>query len=272
MASMPQQFLRRRTAVGLVSSCICRVRQALGGLVLPIAMVLSVVSAPTALAIEVAIDVGHTLAASGAVSARGGREFDFNRVLAGKVARALANRGISVRPVNFDGRIASLEARPLAAAGSDFFFSVHHDSVQENLLEPWQWAGSPQTYSDRYIGYALFVSRDNPQFATSLRCASIIGAWLRHQGFVGAVHHADSQPGHERPFADADNAVYYYDKLIVLYRTTLPAVLFEAGIIKHRAEEMALRDPVLQERMADALATGMAACLTARDEAIDQAQ
>ena len=58
------------------------------------------------------------------------------------------------------------------------------------------------------------------------------------------------------------NAVHYYDNLVVLYRTTLPAVLFEAGVIKHRAEELELRDPQRQERMADAIATGIAACLS----------
>ena len=36
---------------------------------------------------------------------------------------------------------------------------------------------------------------------------------------------------------------------------------FEAGVIKHRDEELALLDPKRQERMADAIATGIAACL-----------
>jgi N-acetylmuramoyl-L-alanine amidase len=58
--------------------------------------------------------------------------------------------------------------------------------------------------------------------------------------------------------------VHYYDNLIVLYRTSLPAVLFEAGVIKHREEELALRDPERQARMADAIATGIAACLYVR--------
>ena len=58
-----------------------------------------------AYAAEVALDVGHTLAASGAVSARGGKEFDFNRVLAVGLASALSARGLLVRPINFDGRI-----------------------------------------------------------------------------------------------------------------------------------------------------------------------
>ena len=212
-------------------------------------------------AAEVAVDVGHTLAASGAVSARGGKEFDFNRVLASRVAKALSARDLRVRPINFDGRIESLEARPQQAAGSDFFIAIHHDSVQAELLEYWVWNGTPQTFSDRYTGFSLFVSRQNPDQATSLRCASAIGARLRRLGFTPATHHADSLSGHARPYADVDNAVHYYDNLIVLYRTRLPAVLFEAGIIKHRAEEQALRDPERQERMADAIATGIAACL-----------
>lgn len=213
---------------------------------------------------EVAVDVGHTLQASGAVSARGRKEFDFNRVLAEKLASSLAERAIAVRPINFDGRIESLAARPEQAAGADLFVSVHHDSVQAGLLEEWEWNGTKQTFSDRYTGFSLFVSRDSPDLETSLRCASAIGARLRRLGFVAATHHADSLPGRPRPYADAENAVHYYDNLVVLYRTTLPAVLFEAGIIKHRDEELALLDPVRQERMADAMASGIAACLYMR--------
>ena len=215
-------------------------------------------------AAEVAVDVGHTLADPGAISARGRAEFEFNRDLAAELAAALRNRGLRVRPVNFDGRIASLQDRPIAAAGADFFIAVHHDSVPPEWLESWQWNGVEQTYSDRYQGFALFVSRANPDPATSLRCASAIGAWLQRQGFAPATHHAFSLPGHERPYADAPNAVHFYDNLVVLYRTSLPAVLFEAGLIKHRDEELALRDPRRQARMADAIATGVAACLYAR--------
>ncbi len=222
------------------------------------------VSCSMAQATEVAVDVGHTHAASGAVSARGGKELEFNQVLAARIAPALAARGLGVRAINFDGRIESLEARPQQAAGSDFFISIHHDSVQPELLEEWEWDGVTQTYSDRHTGFSLFVSRDNPDLGTSLRCASAIGARLRRMGFSGATHHADSLPGRPRPYADADNAVHYFDNLIVLYRTTLPAVLFEAGVIKHRDEELALRNPERQARMADAIATGIAACLYVR--------
>ena len=213
---------------------------------------------------SVAVDVGHTLAASGAVSARGGKEFDFNRVLAARVVTALSSRGLGVQTINADGLIASLDERPKQAATTDFFISIHHDSVQAHLLEEWDWDGTVQTYSDRHRGFSFFVSRNNPDLETSLRCASAIGSRLRRLGFVAATHHADSLPGRPRPYADVDNAVHYYDNLIVLYRTTLPAVLFEAGVIKHRQEELELRDPQRQERMADGIATGIAACLSVR--------
>jgi N-acetylmuramoyl-L-alanine amidase len=219
---------------------------------------------PTVAATEVAVDVGHTLAAPGAISARGRKEFDFNRSLAGKIAEALASRRLDVRWINRDGRIDSLEARTMQAAGSHFFLSVHHDSVQAELLETWHWHGQAQTFSDRHRGFSMFVSRDSPDLTTSLRCASAIGARLRRMGFVPATHHADSLPGRTRPYADETHAVHYYDNLIVLYRTTLPAVLLEAGIIKHREEELELGDPVRQARMADAVATGIAACLQVR--------
>lgn len=204
----------------------------------------------------VAVDVGHTLAAYGAISARGRPEFDFNLVLASRLAGGLAEKGLRVLPVNFDGRIGSLIARPVAAGGADFFISIHHDSVQWEQLLPWRWNGQELTYSEAKRGYGLFVSARNPDPAGSLACASAMGARLRRMGFLPAPQHAQKHVA-----ADAANGVWYYDNLVVLYRTALPAVLFEAGVLKHPVEELELSDPERQARMADALATGIAACL-----------
>ena len=219
-------------------------------------VLLAACSATTLAAPLVAVDVGHGLADSGAISARGRPEFAFNRDFAGVLAGVLRDKALAVREVNFDGRIASLAARPQAAAGSDFFLSVHHDSIGQQWLKDWAWQGTPQTYTEVKRGFGLFVSLQNPGLATSLRCASTIGALLRRAGFVPSDWHARKhQP------ADAENGVWYYDNLVVLYRTSLPAVLFEAGVIKHRDEELELLDPARQARMADAVATGIAACL-----------
>lgn len=215
-------------------------------------------SAATVMAAEVALDVGHGLKDGGAISARGRAEFEFNRDFARVLQQALEQRALKVRPVNYDGQIVALADRPAAAAGADFFLSLHHDSLSEWLLEEWEWQGTRQTFSDLYSGFSLYVSRDNPDTTTSERCASAIGATLRRAGFVPTRHHYP-----KREWADEENAVHLYNNLVVLYRTPLPAVLFEAGVIKHRDEELLLRDPVRQARMADAVATGVAACLYA---------
>lgn len=204
----------------------------------------------------VAIDVGHGLTEVGAISARGRPEFEFNRDLAGKLASAVAAHGLSVREVNFDGHIGGLFERPLVAAGSDFFVSIHHDSVSEPWLREWEFEGRTLTYTDAKRGFGLFVSAANPDLETSLRCASAMGAMLRLAGFTPSDWHARRHQA-----ADAENGVWYYDNLVVLYRTSLPAVLVEAGVIKHRDEELELLDPEHQARMTDALATGIAACM-----------
>ncbi len=204
----------------------------------------------------VAVDVGHTLAAPGATSARGRTEFEFNRDLAREVAAALVSRGIAAHLVNDDGRIASLRDRPKAVPTADFFISIHHDSVSASELKPWVWQGQTLDYNDDFAGHSLFVSHDNPDPVDSLMCASAIGARLQRLGFVPTDKNA-----RRRAWADRTNTVHWYDNLVVLYRTTLPAVLFEAGVIKHRDEELRLRDPALRQRMADGIATGVAACL-----------
>ena len=213
----------------------------------------------------VAVDVGHGLRDSGAISARGRSEFEFNREFAGVLAGALRQREMGVREINFTGDIASLAARPAQAVGSDFFIAIHHDSISQQYLKLWDWDGSELSYTELKRGFGLFVSAQSPDLATSLRCASSMGAMLRRAGFVPTPWH-----GRKHLAADAANGVWYYDNLVVLYRTTLPAVLFEAGVIKHREEELELRDPKRQALMADALATGLAACLFVREKPVPE--
>jgi N-acetylmuramoyl-L-alanine amidase len=208
---------------------------------------------------EVAVDVGHGLKDSGAISARGKPEFEFNQLLARRLAQALREHPLRVREVNFDGAIRKLAERPAQAVGSDLFISIHHDSIDEQYLQTWLWQGQTQTYTDVKQGFGLFISARNPDVATSLRCAVVMGLMLRRAGFEPSTWHERSHLA-----ADAQNGVWYYDNLVVLHAATMPAVLVEAGVIKHRDEELALLDPQRQARMADALATASAACLSVR--------
>lgn len=221
----------------------------------PILLVLAGLPAWLAAA-EVALDAGHTLADPGATSARGRGEYYFNRELAPVVQQALEARGIRVRPINYDGRIATLMARTVAARGADLFLSLHHDSLPAHEQEVWIWNDKHLTYSDKYRGFSLHVSRRNPESSVSSRCASAVGASMQLAGFVPTRHHFP-----KFPWADEVNAVHWHDNLVVLHQTLMPALLFEAGVIKHRDEELQLSDPARMARMADAIATGVAACL-----------
>jgi N-acetylmuramoyl-L-alanine amidase len=212
----------------------------------------------------VAVDVGHYAAEPGATSARGRAEFEFNRELAALVRDALEARGVRVLLVGADGGMAVLSRRTATARGADLFLSVHHDSVQPHYLEEWDHEGETWRFSDRFAGFSLFVSRRNPDLNSSLACASAIGAAMRGAGFVPSLYHAEPIPGESKPFADRTNGVHYYANLVVLHTATQPAVLFEAGVIVNRAEELALRDPATRGRMAEAVAGGVRSCLAAR--------
>jgi N-acetylmuramoyl-L-alanine amidase len=212
----------------------------------------------------VAVDVGHYLAEPGATSARGRAELEFNRDLAALVRDELQSRDIRVLLVGADGDMAVLSRRTAAARGADLLLSVHHDSVQPHYLEEWVHEGETRRFTDRFAGFSLFVSRRNPELAASLACASAVGAALRGAGFVPSLYHAEPIPGESKPFADRANGVHYYDNLVVLHTATQAAVLFEAGVIVNRVEELALREPATQRRMAAAVADGVRSCLVSR--------
>lgn len=209
----------------------------------------------------VALDVGHSLARSGAVSARGVPEFDFNLKLAQDIAAELDKAGVAVRLIGADGLADNLAERSPKAAGAQLLLSIHHDSVQPRYLRHWQHDGETRPYSDRFRGHSLFISGRNPQEARSLHCAARIGHALRRDGFIPSRHHAEPIEGEARPWADTTAGVHYYDNLVVLKTAEVPAVLLEAGVIVHRLEEKLLADTGRRARMATATARGILDCL-----------
>ena len=219
------------------------------------------VSSLTAAAATIAIDVGHYRERPGVISARGRPEFEFNLDLAHALAAALEARGDATRLIGADGGMRDLWRRPRAAGKADLFISVHHDSTRLKHQMTWTHEGAERNYSDRFAGFSLFVSRANPGRDKALRCASRIGARLRQAGFSPSLYHADPVLGENRPFADRDNGVHYFDHLAVLRRAVIPAVLFEAGVIVNRDEEIRMGDSKVRQQIAASVAEGIAACL-----------
>ena len=214
-----------------------------------------------AFAANIAVDVGHYLGKPGVISARGVTEFEYNRQLALEVAEASRRAGHRMLLIGDDGLAENLGARAPRAAGMDLFVSIHHDSVQPRFLSSWESEGETYLYSDQFAGFSLFVSRLNAHTERSLKCASAIGAALRAAGFTPSRYHADPIVGENRPFADEANGVHYFDNLAVLKTASIPALLFEAGVIVNRDEELRMRNPAVRKRIVESVVAGTGACL-----------
>jgi len=216
--------------------------------------------APTAFAASIAIDVGHYLEKPGVISARGVTEFEYNLQLSREISESLRRAGHKVILIGDDGLADNLGRRAPRASGMDLFISIHHDSVQPRFLSVWEHEGETLNYSDKFAGFSLFVSRLNGHTDASLRCASAIGAALKGAGFTPSRYHADPVLGENRPFADEANGVHYFDNLAVLKTAGIPALLFEAGVIVNRDEELRMRDPAVRQRIAGAIVSAVNTC------------
>jgi len=122
---------------------------------------------------------------------------------------------------------------------ANLFLSIHHDSVPDTFIEDWDFEGKPSRFSDRFSGYSIFVSYENPDFERSLLFARLLGNQLKLRGLHYARQYVEPFMGrYQRELLDAVAGVYRYDQLVVLKRTEMPSVLLEAGSIINRDEEL----------------------------------
>ncbi len=210
----------------------------------------------------IAIDIGHSKYAYGALSASGIPEFHFNVILAKDIIQELSSNGIDSFTIGEDGKILKLHERTQISNSKNatFFLSIHHDSVQPLYLKKQLLNGKKFYYCNKFSGFSLFVSRLNPQLDKSLNCASAIGEALRQEGFQPTQHHAEKIIGENKSWADKKNGVYFYDKLAVLKNVNCPAVLIEAGIIVNQQDEGFLQNPKIRKAIASAIKKGLAGC------------
>lgn len=211
----------------------------------------------------IAVDVGHSIATQGAISSRGVAEFEFNRALALVVDDSLRKRGLATVLIAAEGKTLDLASRPrlAAQARADLFIAIHHDSAKARFQRDWEFEGRPRKYlDDRFRGFSLFVSRSNPQWPQALKCAAAIGERLIGAGFRPSRYHADPILGSAREFADEVHGVHFFDNLAVLRLATMPALLFEAGVIVNRDEEAMLGRDDTRRAIAAALVLGVGDC------------
>src|SRR6266404_4744170 len=192
---------------------------------------------------RVILDVGHTAESPGAISARNVSEYDFNLRLAKYLERSLVEDGFNKTVLLVTGGRArpSLFDRAAKANGlsANLLVSIHHDSVPDSVLEEWGFEGKGSYFSHRFSGHSIFVSYENPQLDRSLLFGRLLGNELKDRGLQYARQYTLPLMGRrQRELVDPDAGVYRFDELIVLKETQMPAVLFEAGSIINRDEEL----------------------------------
>ena len=222
---------------------------------------------------RVLIDVGHTATSPGADSARGVPEYEFNLKLADVIAQSLREAGFdkTIRLVTSGTRLTSLFQRAASANNlhADLFLSIHHDSVPDNLKETWQYEGKKNSYSDRFSGYAIFVSNDNADRAGSLAFGHSLGQELQKRGLHYTPHYTLPVMGRYRhELIDQEAGVYRYDHLIVLHSAHMPAVLLEAGSIVNRQEELELATPERRLIVAEAVTAAVEEFCASRGQTV----
>jgi N-acetylmuramoyl-L-alanine amidase len=205
----------------------------------------------------VAIDVGHSKAQGGAVSARGVFEYQFNRRLGGELLNVLKSSGFShsfmINPGGADIPLAK-RAEIANEQHADVFLAIHHDSVKDRFLKDWTVDGKTEKFCDQFHGYSVFFSRKNVAATSSRAFALQLGQALLTAGFTPTLHHIEQE---HRPIIDPAKGVYAFDDLIVLKGAKMPAVLLECGVIVNRIEEEKLNTTEYRSRLTSAIETAM---------------
>jgi N-acetylmuramoyl-L-alanine amidase len=198
---------------------------------------------------RIVLDVGHTAESEGAISARNVSEFVFNLRLAKRIEEKLKAEGFAqTKLLLTEGKARRSLVKRVAAANdlpADLLLSIHHDSVPNKFLEDWEFEGKKSHFSDRFSGYSVFVSRNNPDFRKSLSFAELIGKEMKAQQAIMGRY--------QRPLLNKETGVYRYDELIVLRKTRMAAVLLEAGSIINRDEELKMDSPERQDIISSGL-------------------
>jgi len=226
---------------------------------------------------RVVVDVGHTLAVPGAMSARNVPEYAFNLQLSRDIEQALLDAGFAEAEllITTTAPWRGLFERAAHANNvhADLFIAIHHDSVPDNLMQKWEYGGQQQPYNDDYPGYAIFISNDNPERAGSLLFGQLLGKELQARGLHYTPHYTLALMGHRRrELVDPAAGVYRYDQLIVLRVTRMPAVLLEAGSIVNRQEELELASPERRSLTSAAIAAAVEEFCAARAHPVSARQ
>lgn len=198
--------------------------------------------------LRIAIDIGHSRENPGATSARGKKEYEFNKRFAEELFKARGD--VNMFLLNPKGEDMGLRERSALAAARNatFLISIHHDSVNRKYISKWTVAGQELEYSDKFRGFSIFVYEGSKHYPTSLELARLIGKNFASAGVKPALHHREPIPGEGRKLLDRAHGVYAAP-FAVLTSADIPALLLEVGVIANREDETEIEEPSYRARL-----------------------
>lgn len=208
----------------------------------------------------IVLDSGHTPKQQGALGVQGIYEVKYNDNLTAQLAQALRQAGFSVILTRTPTQDITLEERTQIAnkSNADLFLAIHHDSAQLKYLEK-STSNQLTTYhtTTPISGYSIFVSTLNPHSDSSIEFATLLGKNIFKLGRPPATHHAENIQGENRKWLNEALGIYQFDDLIVLKKTTVPAVLLEVGVIVDKEDEAYISNPEKQETIIQSIVSAV---------------
>lgn len=215
----------------------------------------------------VAIDAGHGGQDPGAIGRSGTREKDVTLAIARKLAAQInAEEGMRAVLTRDGDYFITLRGRSRKARelGADMFISVHADSVQNGGVsgssvyvlslrgatdEASRWLAERENAADLMGGVSLDDKSDV--------LASVLLDVTQKEAVSNSVEAADSVLAALRRVGSVHGTRVKHAGFIVLKSPDIPSMLVETAFISNAADERRLRDAAHQQRIAQAIHTGV---------------
>ncbi len=217
----------------------------------------------------VAIDAGHGGKDAGAIGSKGTKEKDVTLSVARRLAKLIAKeRGMRAYLTRDNDTFVGLRTRMTRARkqNADLFVSIHADAFQDPDVggssvytlsprgassEAAKWLADKENAADLVGGVKLgegggdlaTMLLDMSQNATMEQSGAAAELVLSRLAKLGGLHNARVQRA----------------GFVVLKSPDVPSMLVEAAFISNPKEEAKLRDPSHQQRLAEAILTGIKA-------------
>lgn len=225
------------------------------------------VSASAGRDIIVAVDAGHGGQDPGAIGRGGTREKDVTLAIARRLAKAIdAEEGMRAVLIRDGDYFITLGGRTRKARklGADMFISIHADSVGNRAVtgssvyvlsmrgasdEASRWLAERENAADLMGGVSLDDKNDV--------LASVLLDVTQKESVSNSVDAADSVLASLRRVGTVHGSRVRHAGFVVLKSPDIPSMLVETAFISNASDERRLRDPVHQQRVAEAIRSGV---------------